>query len=198
MGNSSMLCVWVQCVHTIHYIPMLFCTSCVTDSSSISSAVGISISSVSWSVSLSLMTSNTNFTILDTLVFVNPLQQGRFVAGRLWGESLLHLFVTLLAGLLVESCKVVTGCWWEAALVTALVWDDLLRSFLAAALLFWRFIVTNNLFYYQRMALGYVYCCVCIILSIACGLFLQLLLWLIDPFYFWLIACLHECNINYV
>ena len=42
----------------------------------------------------------------------------------------------------------------------------------------------GNLFYYQRVALGYVYCCACVILIIARALFLQLLLWVIDPFSF--------------
>ena len=69
------------------------------------------------------------------IVFVNPWRRGCFVAGGLWGELLLRLFVALLAGLLVASCEVVTGCWWEAALVTAPVRDDLLGIFLAADLL---------------------------------------------------------------
>ena len=154
--------------------------------------------SASWSVLLSLMASNTNFTILDTLFFVNPWRLGRFVAGGLWGESLLHLFVALLAELLVASGEVITSCWWEAALVMAPVWGDLWGSFLAADLLFRWLIVSNNLFYYQRVALGYVYCCACVIL-IYCTCLVRTIALLDNwSFLFWLIACLHECNVNYV
>ena len=133
------------------------------------------------------------------VVFVNPWRRGCFVAGGLRKESLLRLFLALLAGLLMASCEVVTDCWWEVAVVTALVQDDLLGSFLVADLLFWRLIVSNNLFYYQHVALGYAYCCACIILIFACALFLQLLLPVIDPFSFGLLrVCMSVTLTTYV
>ena len=119
---------------------------------------------------------------------------GRRVAG--WVVA--ALFMAILAGLLVASCKAVTGCCLEEALVKVPVWDDLLESFLAAVLLFWLPIISSYLFYYQCMALDYVYCCTCVILIIVHALFLHLLLLVIDPFCLWLITCLFEYNINYV
>ena len=87
-------------------------------------------------------------------------------------ESSLHLFVAFLAGLLVSFCEADTGCCLEAALMAAPVQNDLLGSFLAAVLLFRWPIISNNLFYYECIALGYAYCFACVILIIVHALFL--------------------------
>ena len=83
----------------------------------------------------------------------------------------------------MASGKVVTVCWLEVALVMAPVRGDLLGSFLVADLFFRRLIISNNLFYYQHMALG-----TCIIFIIARALFLQLLFRVIDPLSFGLLC----------
>ena len=103
------------------------------------------------------------------MLFLLTLTMGALCGWR--GESLLRLFAALLTGLLVASGEVITCCWWEAALVMAPVRGNLLGSFFAANLLFQRLIVSYNLFYNQCVALGYVYCCVCVILIVVCALF---------------------------
>ena len=112
--------------------------------------------------------------------------------GTLWqvscGESCHCAFSWLfLVGCLWHLAKQSQVVVLEAALVMTPVRDNLLGSFLPAVLLFQWPMVSSNLFYYQRVALGYAYCCACIILIIALALYLQLLLRVIDPFFFGLL-----------
>ena len=70
-------------------------------------------------------------------------------AGELQAESSLHCLVALFVGLFEVPLKGVIGCSLTAALVTALLQDDLLDapgSFLVAVLLLQQPILSANLF----------------------------------------------------